>query len=528
MPSLELRPARGMFRPGDPVRIHALAAHLPDGEALLRLSIHCLCHRAAGMQQVLRPERGVAETTVEWLPPALAGLGYGVEATLEREGGQILARASTAFDVLSSWTAYPRYGFMTEFAPGRQGIGPTLDLLCRYHINGLQFYDWQFRHDTLVSPTPEYLDPLGRRLSLSTVRDLVGAARARGMASMAYLAVYAASRSFWESHPTWSLRDAEAQPVPFGERFLGLMDPSPGGPWARHLLAEAEGALDSLAFDGLHIDQYGDPRQGYRADGSPVDLAESFAAFVDACKDRRPEAAVLFNAIDAWPLARLARSRQDFAYLEIWPHRPQYDDLRSILEQARRDGRDTPMVAALYLPADRQENVRLVDALIAACGGTRIELGEDERLLTDPYFPNARPAPAPLLQILRQHYDFIVRYGELIGPSARAAAHAPAAGPSSVWLFPRSSPGWTTFVLLNMTGIEEASWDRPHPAPHPLGPFSLELTLPQPIQGAWWATPDEGSPSMRRLRCCAAPPGIRVEVPALARWGLVAVQTVQE
>ncbi len=73
---------------------------------------------------------------------------------------------------------------------------------------------------------------------------------------------------------------------------------------------------------------------------------------------------------------------------------------------------------ALYLPADRPTNIRLADALIFSCGGSRIELGEGERLLADPYFPKHQPLTPELRTTLRRYYDFAVRYGEWLGPAA--------------------------------------------------------------------------------------------------------------
>lgn len=528
MASLDLCPTKGMYRAGDPVHIQAQADGLPARPIALRLSIIHLTQVIAELDETIRPEAGHGTAIFEWQPPALAGRGYGVEGRLEAEGRTPLARASTAFDVLSSWTAFPRYGFLTDFFPERKDIDSTVDRLARYHINGLQFYDWQYRHDTLVAPAQEYEDPLGRRLSLATVRGCVDAARARGMACMGYVAIYAASRSFWEDHPDWTLRDASGSPIPFGDRFLGLMDPSAHSPWVDHLLAEAGRAVDTLAFDGLHVDQYGDPKVAYRPDGRRVDLPQAFAAFVDAFKAMRPEASVVFNTIDGWPLEHLGQSKQDFAYLEIWPRQPGYRDLRTLLMQARRETHGQPLVVAQYLPADREENIRLVNALIAGCGGTRIELGEDERLLTDPYFPNHSPMAVPLLRILRRHYDFVVRYGELIGPSAAEADDIRINGPSGVWVFPRRSPGWIACALINLEGIESSRWDRAHPAPAAQAPFTLEVALPRPPLGTWWASPDEGRPNMRRLDWSSGAGCIRIEVPTLSRWGLVAIQVGQE
>ena len=160
---------------------------------------------------------------VTWSAPGRAPRGYGAQAELVDPPGQGPAAIATAFDVLPDWTVFPRYGFLSDFSPGRGDISETIESLARYHLNGLQFYDWQYRHDCLVPPQPEYLDPLGRRLSLRTVERFITAAHAHGLAAMPYLAVYAASAEYWRAHPEAALYNSEGQPIPFGENFLGLM-----------------------------------------------------------------------------------------------------------------------------------------------------------------------------------------------------------------------------------------------------------------------------------------------------------------
>src|SRR4030095_7675836 len=92
--------------------------------------------------------------------------------------------AVSAFDVLSKWTDFPRYGFLTNFSASRADPETVLKKLTRFHIHGLQFYDWQYRHDQLIAPTEEYVDPLRREMSLASVRMLVDVARQHGMVAM--------------------------------------------------------------------------------------------------------------------------------------------------------------------------------------------------------------------------------------------------------------------------------------------------------------------------------------------------------
>ena len=90
--------------------------------------------------------------------------GYGVEA----------AGARTAIDVLSEPLSRPRYGFVSDYSPGRETAG-VCEGVRRLHLNAVQFYDWMYRHASLLPPQEDFEDSLGRRLSLDTVRRLAAA-----------------------------------------------------------------------------------------------------------------------------------------------------------------------------------------------------------------------------------------------------------------------------------------------------------------------------------------------------------------
>src|SRR5690606_14631845 len=61
-----------------------------------------------------------------------------------------------------------------------------------------------------------------------------------------------------------------------------------------------------------------------------------------------------------------------------------------------------------------EATARLLNAVIAANGGTRIEMGEGDGMLADPYFPKFQRVSPSLWRALVAHYDFIVRYRELL------------------------------------------------------------------------------------------------------------------
>jgi dextranase len=366
---------------------------------------------------------------------------------------------------------------------------------------------------------------------LDTVRDFISAAHIAGMAAMPYLAVYAASLPFWSAHPKWALYDGDGRPSSFLD-FLGLMDPSPGSAWIIHLLDQCRQVLAALPFDGFHVDQYGDPKEGWTAGGAEVDIPAAFTAFIVTLKEAQwagiPAPAVVFNAVGNWPIEALAQSPQDFNYIEIWPPDVYYKDLRCIVSEARQLSDGKPVTIALYLAADLVQNVRLANALIFALGGSRIELGEAGRLLADPYFPKHQAIGPELRRILRNSYDFAIRYGELIGPAAADEPHRTITTQPGIWTTGRSCPGWLAVNLVNMSGLGEPRWDEPLSEPFVHNSLAVRITCPEPVDQVWWASPDRDEIDLEPLAFRAGGGEISVTLPELKYWILIAIKLTNQ
>ena len=226
--------------------------------------------------------------------------------------------------------------------------------------------------------------------------------------------------------------------------------------------------MDAISFDGLHIDQYGDPKQAWNAQGSPVDLPQAFIDFIQAASDQHPDQTILFNAVGNWPIEALMDSAVDFLYIEVWPPDVEYRHLAEIVLDAVRLSRGKAVVIALYLPASRPANNLLADAVTLACGGTRIELGEDARLLSDPYFPKHEEISPALFSELRKLSDYMVRNGEWLRPynlfPAEQEEWAQAelspefiSTNASIWTVVRTFPKSFVIQLVNFTNLEFSS-----------------------------------------------------------------------
>ena len=179
------------------------------------------------------------------------------------------------------------------------------------------------------------------------------------------------------------------------------------------------------------------------------------------------------------------------------------------------------VVIALYLPAKRIINVRLADALIFSCGGARIELGEGERLLTDPYFPNHEAISPELHVVLRRYYDFAVRYQALIGPSASIEEAWSGEISKGIWHIARQSPGRVTLCLVNMCGVDKQSWDVDHSEALPQKNVKVTWNSNQPVRRVLWAAADGRDPTLQPIEWQAQGNKVEVTLPELTYWAIL-------
>lgn len=545
--TIETYPDKAQYRPGEETDIVILVKNSLERDILgtLEIRISHLITPIALLNKNIKLKAGNHEQVIfKWLPPPKNYLkGYGVDVRLLDHEGHVLAETSTAFDVAPDWTSFPRYGFLSDFPLNEQDSADRLLAMNKFHINAVQFYDWLHRHDSLLPPSEEFRDPLGRLLSLKTIQKKIALAHKYNMVAMAYTTVYGASREFYLQHKDWALYRPDGKPwtldlQTYGD-FLYIMNPASGTEWREHLLNQFQATLEALNFDGIHIDQYGDPRFAFDKEGKLLDLAPVFASFINETKEtlsrKRPGTKVVFNAVNNWPIQAIAPTNQDIVYVEVWPPYVTYQDLATIIGQGRRLSGGKKVVLAAYIPPSWEASVRLADAVIFANGGFHIEIGELNGMLADPYFPKYQRMEPRFAEIMQDYYDFLVRYGEILHDSVEDTERFPIfldnlrirdwAEPDSIWAIVKRKENLLMVNLINLLGVG-CLWREEQPPPRTLENIQAKLLFSESgrVTGVYLASPDFNCGRAIALKFSKSSAGIEFTIPHLQYWDLLIVE----
>lgn len=540
---IDLQPDKARYEPGEPVTIIANRP-APDGAQLRFKHLHQIVDE--------QPASGSSYT---WQPPSDDFRGYLVELYSVQEGEEIL-HGTTAIDVSSDWTKFPRYGFLSKFGPDA-AVETVIDNLNRYHLNGLQFYDWHYKHHQPLalngsSPAASWQDIIDRTTSFQTVADYIDAAHDRGMAAMMYNLAFGATKTaeadgvapewFMYLDPNANEKDRHSLPQPPFVSDIFLTDP--GNPdWQSYLADRNEEVYQALDFDGFHIDQLGDRGTVYNFAGNPIDLDNRYKPFVEAMKQRHPDKQYAFNAVNQYGQGNIATSPVDFTYTEVWGPNDRYANLASILNLNRLFGQGKGSVLAAYMNYNLAENpgsfnppaVLLTDAVIFAFGGAHIELGE--HMLGREYFPNNNLSLPPALEdALVEYYDFLVAYqnvlregGDFDHPTLQSSldlAPWPAAT-GQVAVVGRDLGQRQSLQLINFVGLDNLEWrdnSGTKPQPGVLTDIDIVHSDSRTVKEIWFASPDLHDGASQSLAFTQNGSEISFTVPELRYWDLIVIE----
>lgn len=562
---------KAAYKPGETVRVKASLSNsgiaaLAGGS--LRMSVLHLGETVGAPVDKALPElaAGIAVSAdLGWVAPATDFKGYSVELALLDAKGSVLASETGAIDVSSSWLKFPRYGYVSDFSPGLDGKA-IVEQLKAYHINALQFYDWQWKHHIPLKGTPAAPDAVwpdlaNRPTSRETIRTMIASAHSMNMAAMQYNLIYGAAINYAADgvSPSWGLYDTKggkqwqySLPSSWTSNALFFFNPlNPG--WQDWIIQREMDVFAAFDFDGWHADTVGDNGIKFDAAGNPVDIKETFKPFLDTAKTRMGSKLLIMNAVGNKGHLGVNTSKVDAAYVEVWPWDgfPDYRSLRDLVDLTRNESGGKSVIIPAYMNYDyaktkndqapgqfNEHGVLLTEATVLAAGGSRLELGDDVRMLCNEYFPNkSLVMGAALKSKIRYYYDFAVAYENLLRDGQMATTNAVAiegktvstiGTANTVWAITKSDAHYEIVNLVNLLGIVDTAWrdtNATQKKPATLLSFKLKYYTGTKVGAAWLASPDsEGGRSVSlpmETGTDAKGTFIAVTVPSLEYWNLI-------
>jgi dextranase len=578
---VDVYPDKARYAPFEPVNLIVELGGNAIGTEIVSGSIWRLGQVVSKCEPVRLGPDAAKTLTLSCAVPEKDYQGYLVTVLLTDGSGRTLGERETAIDVSSDWKRFPRYGYLAHYN-ANEGTDPKLWMaqLNQFHINGLEFYDFQYRHDkplagTVDHPDPSWKDIAGRSVDGAMVRALIDQAHHYNMMAMAYNASYSAyddvfSRPHDQFPLKWAIWDTHDGPRSAAtaknlelhntsgwstHRLYYMNQNSPG--WQNYLFAQMHDLFEVYPFDGWHVDTFGE-RGGYAFDGSRVDYISGFRPFIDHASAKLHKR-ILFNAVGTLGQESIAGSRADFVYSELWEDNETFAGILLATKQVHFANPHVGYVIAAYVhkepengpvPTAKQFNmpsVLLTDAAIFASGASHIELGDGNRMLSREYFPaDTRLSVSPALHdALRHYYDYLTAYENYLRDdidvepcgvkvSIPGQTTNPLAVPNTIWTIARRKDDTTVVHLINLLGSDDPRWrdvNMTRPAPPSIRDLRLQISSPENLLSVGWASPDVDGGRFHPISFKSLKDGdstwIEFTLPTLQYWDTVFLKTAR-
>ncbi len=545
--TMEVTTDKAAYQPGDNVAFTADKAY---DNAFVR-------YRHLG--EILE-EAPLAGTSWTWTPPSQDYRGYMAEIFVRHEDGTEEVVGTVGIDVSSDWAKFPRYGFLSEYGQMNDAdMAGVINNLNKYHINGIQFYDWMYRQHQPLAGTPGnpmamWNDIINRTNYKSTVDGYIAKAHEKNMKAMFYNLAFGVLDDYDQSQITpqmfiykdanHNVKDRHELGPPFISNIY-LTDPA-NSSWQSYLAQKNDEVYQVFGFDGYHIDQLGDRGNVYKYDGASANLDNAYPSFITAMKAAHPDKDLVFNAVNQYGQEQMANGPLDFLYTEVWGPNEGFKDLTTILENNNAYGEGKNTVLAAYVNYNKANSqgifntpgVLMADAVIFAFGGSHLELGE--HMLAKEYFPNKNLSmTAELKASLVEYYDFMVAYQNLLrdGGTFNSPVITTGDGKLNLGSWPPSmgkvaavgkQVGSKQVVhLLNFTNANSLNWrdtDGTQNTPATIEKAVVNIQAGGAVTKIWYASPDYKGGAAIPLEFTQNGNAVNIKVPSLKYWGMIVIE----
>ncbi|MDF2881660.1 MAG: Dextranase [Clostridiaceae bacterium] len=500
---------------------------------------------------------------LNWNAPQEDYKGYIVQVNAKL-GLSTYDNKSTAVDVSSTWDKFPRYGYIAEYPDETKAVTQDkIEWINKFHINGLQFYDWQNKHqkplpDSLDSVTECWKDIANRDIYFQTVKDYIDLAHSKNIKAANYNLIYGAYTDYEKDgiKPEWgiykdsqhSLQDIHPLPSSWASS-IAIFNPA-NKDWQNYIFNAEKNVNKVLNFDIYHMDTLGNRNGSYNYNGESVNLPDTYTEFINNAK-KTLGVSVVFNTVNCYGLNQVSKSDVDILYSELWPSDyPSYYSFKEVIDKGYQltDGKKNTVIAA-YMNYNRagfkgefnEHSVRLTDATIFAAGGDHLEIG-DTGMLAREYFPNKNLSmPQSLVTAMRNYYDFIVAYENLLRDGLKdinsdiqlqGIKTSNNGNKDTVWIYAKEKKGYEIIQMVNLLGMKYSGW-RDDGANYDAPAFRKNLKLEYnvrdgKVKGVYLASPDFNGGNSISLKYTVKKENqgshLEIDIPELQYWNMVYIE----
>ncbi len=507
-------------------------------------------------------ELSVSANSITWSPAGEDFKGYMAEL-YDATAGEEKLMATIGIDVSSDWKKFPRYGFLSKFPKlSETQTESVIANLNRHHINGLQFYDWHYKHHqplagTGESPAASWKDIIDRENFRSTIQQYISQAHDRNMKAMFYNLVYGALENASANgvSSSWYMYinkersgiDKFTLPKPPFVSDILFTDPS-NVDWQNYLNKENQKVYQAYDFDGYHMDQVGNrDKTLYTYSGDVINLPETFKPFIEAAKQAAPSKSVVMNAVNQYGQQSIAQAPVDFLYTEVWSPNESFNALAQVIKDNNAMSSNTKnTVLAAYINYDLAANtghfntpsVLLADAVMFAFGASHLELGE--HMLGKEYFPNDNlQMRNDLRDALITYYDFLVAYQNLLrdGGMFNAVDMQSVNGEVTMKSWPAVN-GKVAVIgkefndkqVVHLINFRNATTDQWRDTkgiqvePASIAQMNVRVSAAKEVKKVWVASPDFDYGASRELEFSQAGGQVSFVLPQLKYWDMIVLE----
>lgn len=545
---LTINTDKATYNPGDAVKF-TVTETLPSG-ARVR-------YKSSG---TILQDASLTGQSWSWTTPNADYIGYMVEIyTTSNSVDKIYG--TIAVDVSSDPAHFPRNGFLSAYgALTSVQMTSVMSSLNRYHMNYVQFQDWEYEDQvplagTVASPAPSWTDIASRTNYLNTVQGYITLAHNYNMKALSYNLCYGALNNaasegvmnqwYLYNDAGHTTKNEDVLGAPF-KSSISVLNPA-NTSWQSFIANNTSQAFQVYNFDGWQIDQLGDRGTVYDYNGNQVDLTTTFNPFITAMKNSMPAKRMVMNAVNQYGQTGIASAPVDFLYTEVWTPNDGFSDLATIIQNNNSLTNNAQQtVLAAYMDYNlagskgyfNTPGVIMTDAVIFAFGGSHIELGE--HMLGQEYFPNANlTMPDDLKAAMVSYYDFLTGYENLL--RGGGTFNSPVLSSADNQLKLNNWPPQTGQVsvvgkdfgteqvihLINFTNANSLEWRdtngteiKPVTVNNPSFVFNTSKT----VKSIWMASPDLNGGASQNIAFTQSGSQVSFILPSLQYWDMIVVQ----